>query len=253
MIKYYEIHENGHNVRCKLFAAGRGTAQRAVIFFTGFGGHRDTASAAGFAEKLLSKAKDAAVVVFNWPAHGDDVKPRLTLEDCRTYLDLVVRDTPARTGAQTLFAYAVSFGAYVVLDSLSERGNPFRKIVLRSPAIDMYDVFWQTVMQGSNPEQLRKGKDVPAGFDRKVPVNQAFLEALKRTDLRRREFLDYADDLLILHGTKDEIVPAETSRSFAEDQVIEWVPVEGADHRFQNPVHLSLANKTAMQFFGFLT
>ena len=41
------------------------------------------------------------------------------------------------------------------------------------------------------------------------------------------------------------------SRAFADDSLIELIPVQGADHRFQNPVHMSLANKHAMEFFGF--
>ena len=82
-----------------------------------------------------------------------------------------------------------------------------------------------------------------------VELTKDFLEALKANDIRSRDFLDYADDILILHGTKDEVVPMESSKTFAEDQVIEFIPVENADHRFQNPAHMDLANKYVMDFF----
>ena len=72
----------------------------------------------------------------------------------------------------------------------------------------------------------------------------------KANDIRRRDYLECAEDLLILHGTADEIVPFEESQAFADDNLIEFIPVQGADHRFQNPAHMSLANKSAMAFFG---
>ena len=96
-----------------------------------------------------------------------------------------------------------------------------------------------------------KGKDVQVGFDRKILVTRAFLEELAANDIRTRDYLDWAEDMLILHGTKDEVVPFEDSRKFADDQLIEFIPVEGADHRFQNPVLLSLAHKYIMEFFDF--
>ena len=74
MHKYFEINGQGHNIRCKLYYQGSGAAKRTVIFCTGFAGHKDNRAAEGFAEKLLSKHKDVNMVVFNWPAHGDDVK-----------------------------------------------------------------------------------------------------------------------------------------------------------------------------------
>ena len=250
MHKYFEINEQGHNIRCKLYSQGPAAAKRAVIFCTGFAGHKDNRAAEGFAEKLLSKAKDVIVIVFNWPAHGDDVKKRLTLEDCDVYLELVIRETKVRFGAEQLYAYAASFGGYLVLKYISERGSPFERIALRCPAVDMYAVMIQDILRNDEQDRIMKGKDVQAGFDRKVAINRAFLDDLRENDLRKRDFLDWAESILILHGTADEVVPFADSRSFAEDNLIEFIPVEGADHRFQNPVHMSLATKYVMQFFA---
>lgn len=250
MHKYFEINAQGHNIRCKLYHQGPGTAKRAVIFCTGFAGHKDNRAAETFADKLLSKHKDVILVVFNWPAHGDDVKKKLTLEDCGVYLDLVVRETKARFGAQQLYAYAASFGGYLVLKYISEQGSPFEKITLRCPAVDMYGVMTRDIMRNDEYERIMKGKDVQAGFDRKVTITRAFLDALKENDIRRRDFLDWAEDLLILHGTADEVVPFADGKAFAEDNLIEFIPVEGADHRFQNPLHMSLATKAVLQFFA---
>ena len=251
MFRYFEINAQGNNIRCKMYFAEKGAADKAVIFCTGFAGHKDNNAANKFAEKVLSKHRDVCTVVFNWPAHGDDVKKKITLDDCMTYLDLVIREVRGTYGIGTLYAYATSFGGYLLLKYISEHGSPFRKIALRCPAVSMYDVLTHTIIGSDELERIMKGKDVQVGFDRKILVTRAFLEELAANDIRTRDYLDWAEDMLILHGTKDEVVPFEDSRKFADDQLIEFIPVEKADHRFQDPVLMSLASKYVMEFFDF--
>ena len=251
MYKYYEINAPGHNVRCKVYYKERAVADNAVIFCTGFAGHKDNRAAEVFAEKALSKQKNLIVVVFNWPAHGDDVKKKLDLKDCDTYLDLVISDAKTRFGVQKLYSYTTSFGGYLVLKYISEHGNPFQKIAIRCPGVDMYDVLTRTIIRNDELDRIMKGKDVLVGFDRKIVVSRWLLDELKTNDIRQRDFLEWADSILILHGTADEVVPFDSSKAFAEDNLIEFIPVEKADHRFQNPTHMSLANKYVMEFFGF--
>ena len=247
---YFEINARGNNIRCKAYCREKGAHEKAVIFCTGFAGHKDNGAANRFAEKLLSK-KDAVVVVFNWPAHGDDVKKKLTLADCDTYLELVIQEVRTKFSVRELYAYATSFGGYLVLKYISEHENPFQKIALRCPAVDMYDVLVRSIMKNDEYDRIMKGKDVQVGFDRKIIVTRSLLEELKANDIRQRDFLEYAESILILHGTADEVVPFDDGRMFAENHLIEFIPVENADHRFQNPTHMSLANKHAMEFFGF--
>ena len=73
---------------------------------------------------------------------------------------------------------------------------------------------------------------------------------MEQADIRRLDFLDYADDILIIHGTKDEIIPFEAAKEFSEQNVIELIEVEGADHRFQNPLHMDAAIAQIAAFFG---
>ena len=249
MEKYFDVNVPGHSIRCKQYCADRSRPERAVIYFTGFAGHKDNGAAEKFAEKLLSKHKNAIVVVFNWPAHGDDVKKKITLADCDTYVTEVIKAVRKDPGIRELYAYGTSFGGYLLLKYISEHGNPFRKIALRCPAVGMYDVLTETIMQNDEYERLLRGKEVQVGFDRKILVTPEFLESLRANDIRKRDYLDYADDILILHGTSDEVVPFESGRAFAENNVIEFIPVEKADHRFQNPTHMSNANKMVMEFF----
>ncbi len=249
MHRYFEINRQGSNIRCKVYYKDKPAAESAVIYGTGFAGHKDNNAANGFAEKLLSKHKNMIVVVFNWPAHGDDVKKKPTLTDCDAYLTQVIDEVKTKFGARRLFAYATSFGGYLVLKYISEHGNPFEKIALRCPAVDMFDVLTRTIMQGDEYDRIQKGKEILAGFDRKITVTRSFLDEIQANDIRLRDYLDYAESILILHGTADEIVPFDEGRAFAENNLIEFIPVQGANHRFQNPVHMSLANKYVMEFF----
>lgn len=249
MERYFQITESGHNIRCKLYCNDPRNFQKAVIFVHGFGGHKDNRAAARFAEKMLGKVKNTALITFDLPCHGDDVKKKLSLSDCAVYLDLVFSYVQKTYQPEALYAYATSFGAYLTLKYLQEQGNPFRKIVLRSPAVNIYDSLTTIIMTPENREKLEKGKDALVGFDRKVTITAQYLEELKACDIRKMDFLDFAEDILILHGTEDEVIPFSESHDFAEEQLMEFIPIEGADHRYRDVKKMDLAIKYILEFF----
>lgn len=249
MQKYYEINRAGFNIRCKIYSEKGNPVRRTVIFGHGFGGHKDNKAAERYAEYVLKKHKDAAVITFDWPCHGGDVRKKLTLDDCMDYLDLVVKDTAEHFPESELYAYATSFGGYLFLKYIHDRGNPFRRIALRCPAIDMHRVLTGAIIRYEEMEKLRKGKEVPVGFDRKVMIGSAFLEELKAADIRAFDYLEFAENILILHGTKDEVVPFEDSQNFADNSLIEFIAVEGADHRFRDPQKMDEAIRHIEDFF----
>lgn len=251
MTKYFEINVNKHNIRCKSYVGDPKKVKRMVIFLTGFAGHKDHGAAEKFADRMLSKYKDIAVLTFNWPSHGDDVKKRITLQDCLEYLSLVldyVRDT---YDAPKVYAYTISYGGYVVLRYINLFGNPFQKLALRCPAVNMHESLTQSIMRRDEYDLILKGKAVPVGFDRKIEVGPDFLQELAEADIRKMSFLDYADDILMIQGTADEVIPYDEVHAFSEDNVIELLTVEGADHRFQNPNHLEIVTKAVIEHFGF--
>lgn len=252
MFQYYDVNNQENRIRCKIYLPDKAIVKKAVVFGTGFAGHKDNNAAHGFAEKLLSRKKDTAVIVFNWPAHGDDIKETLVLDDCSDYLDLVIRDLKKRLGIENLYAYATSFGGYLMLKYISEHGNPFNRIALRCPAVNMYDVLTKSIMKDNEYNRVMKGENVEVGFDRKVIITRSLLDELKENDICQRDYLRWSDDILILHGTEDEIVPFDVDKGFAENNRIKFITVSGADHRFQNPAHMSLADTHTMEFFGFL-
>lgn len=251
MEKYFDIKKDKHNIRCKIYCDRSAEIKKAVLYVHGFAGHKDNGAAAKFAERLLTKYKGIALVCFDLPCHGDDVKKKLTLDDCMAYIGAAVSYIKNELHAEELCAYATSFGGYLILKYISENGSPFAKIALRCPAVNMAQTITRSIIKNDELEKLRKGKSVLVGFDRKIEIAQPFLTELENCDISRIDFIDFAEDIIIIHGTKDDVVPFDESRDFADSNIIEFVPVENADHRFQNPSHMETATKSILAFFGF--
>ena len=250
MTKSFNLNAAGSSIKCRLYANDPRAVRNLVICGHGFGGSKDSRSAERFAEVLLSKRRDAAVLTFDLPAHGDDVKKRLELGDCDAYLREVLSCAQAELRPAAIFGYAVSFGGFLFLKYLAEHGNPFRKLALRCPAVDIYESLTEKLLTARDAEALRKGRDAELGFDRKVRVNQAFFDELRAADLFALDFLDWADDLLILQGTADEIVSCEAVSRFADQNCIELIPFDRADHSFRDPAKMGAAIAEILKFFA---
>lgn len=250
MEKYFNLNAESCSIRCKLYYDDLSRVRCAVLFGHGFGGHKDNRAAARLAGRMLEKNKGCVLMTFDWPCHGEDVRKLLRLEDCDRYLRLALSWLRERFPQAELFGCATSFGGYLFLKYLSEHPNPFRRVALRCPAVKMFRVLSGVIMSDEDRRRLERGKPVSVGFDRKVAIDRALLESLREADLMQRDFLPLAEDILILHGTKDEVAPFGDAEAFAEQNLIEFVPVEGADHRFQDPARMDLAIARILDFFG---
>ena len=249
MDKYFDINESGCSIRSKLYCGKPDDVRRVVVFCHGFGGHKDNKAAETFAHRIIAQWKGTAVVTFDWPCHGEDARKHLSLVDCDTYLGIVVSYVQRRFQTDELYAYGTSFGGFLLLKYLLDHGNPFRRIALRCPAVDMLGTFMRVIATPDDLRKLEAGKTILAGFDRKVKIDKSYLEELRALDIQDREFFDYAESILILQGTADEVVSYETTAKFADDNAIEFVPVEGADHRFHDPKKMDMAIARIISFF----
>lgn len=251
MQRYFSINAGGSSIRCKLYYDQEPRSiTRMVVFVHGFGGHKDNGAAEKFAQRVLSKYKHIGIITFDLPCHGEDVKKKLVLGECLAYLGHVVTYLRETYDCRELYAYATSFGGYLTLKYIAENGNPFRKIALRCPAVNMYGIFTEKLLSPQDLALLEKGKALPVGFDRKVPVTREFLSELRDGDIQRLDFLDYAEDILIIQGTTDEMVSCDTVWNFSQEQLIEFVSVPGADHRFRASGTMEQAIKAILAFFA---
>ena len=191
-----------------------------------------------------------SVLAFDWPCHGQDARKKLDLDDCDRYLTLVTDYARSELGAQTLFVFATSFGAYLTLKYISEHENPFCKIALRSAAVRMYEVLDDdNIMTPKERESLDKGKDVQVGFSRKIRITKQFADSLIAADITKRDYLAFSDRIILIHGTKDEIVPIAPVQEFAEENCIPFFPIENTDHRFADPKKMEEATMDVVRFF----
>ena len=249
MDKFFDINEQGFSVRCKLYCDKPEAVKRVVVFCHGFGGHKDNATSETFAHRIVAKRKGNAVVAFDWPCHGEDARKNLLLEECDAYLTFVIDYVRERFHTDELYAYGTSFGGYLLLKYLLEHGNPFRRIALRCPAINMRQSLLDAVAKADDLHKLESGKTVLVGFDRKVKIGKPFVDDLETHDIRKQEFFDFADDIIILHGTADQTVSFDDSAEFADANAILFVPIEGADHRFRDPKKMDAVIARIIGFF----
>ncbi len=250
MEKNFTVSSNGVSISCKLYAGELSDVKSVVLFGHGFGGSKDNKAAEKLAKRLISKNKGVVLIIFNWPCHGDDVRKTLRLDDCGRYLEEMLAYVGSAYPDAELYGSATSFGGYLYLKYISEHGSPFKKLCLRCPAVDMYDVLTQNILTEDDIKKLEKSKPVLVGFDSKIRIDKAFLDSLKEADITEREFIDWAEDILIIHGSRDEVVPFGAVRDFADANIIEFDPVEGADHKFHDPVKMDHVLKRFAAFFG---
>jgi predicted alpha/beta-fold hydrolase len=130
MEKYFDLHSADFTIRCKIYFAGKNDVdginmenavgpgpvfKHVVLFCHGFAGHKDNAMANKLADRILERHDDTALVIFNWPGHGDDEHAGITLADCDAYLGAVLQYIQKELRPEILDASATSFGGYLVL------------------------------------------------------------------------------------------------------------------------------------------
>ena len=262
MKKYFTLSGRDCKIRCKLYytpgtitnrdpevPAAAAQLHHVILFCHGFAGHKDNAAAEKLAGRILEKHTDTALLIFNWPGHGDDEHDTLFLGDCDLYLSTVLDYIRTALKPELLDVCATSFGGYLVLKYISDhRESPFRRICLRCPAVVMEDILTKTILTPEELAVIDAGGSVPAGFDRKVLITGAFLESLRQADLVHRDLRPYSGRICIVQGTADEIVPCSAVHAFAKRNRLRLLSVESADHRFLDPAKMETVLNTFMEF-----
>ena len=249
-IKYFDVTDAGVSIKCKLYCGDGHSFPDLVISCHGFGGDKENSATLKLAETLLPVHKDAAVLAFDWPCHGKDIKPKLDLEDCLRYLEVILAYSKNALGAERLYSFATSFGGYLTLHRIHEKGNPFEKILLRCPAIYMYKLTAGSLTEQEQAE-LAKKKETLHGRERKIRITAKFLEQLKANDITTWDFSHLTENLLILHGTKDSSVSHDIVEAFAEENGIDFLSIVGGDHIFREPSKIrEVLDYTMEHYFG---
>ena len=248
MEKYFSINRNGLSIRCKIYCKNIRSIDSVVIFGHGFSGHKDNRAAMKMANRMEKRHGDTALVIFDLPCHGEDGKNRIRLNDCMEYIGNVIDYVRETYETEKIYACATSFGGYLFLKYIYDKGNPFLKIALRCPAINMYEILSGKIMSDHDLRELQKGKYILIGFDRKVKITDSFLQNLKDNDIAHNDYSLYSKDISIVQGTDDEIVSFGVVESFSQKNGITMYPVDKADHRFTDPQKMDKAISVMIDF-----
>lgn len=239
IVTQFDITVADHAIPCRQYLP-EGPVRLAVLGVHGFGGDSLSSALAKLAEHLAPA--DGALLCFDFPCHGRSTVPdgRLSVELCRSDLRAAAEELKSRFPGAEYGIFATSFGGYIALQCLDALED-FR-IVLRAPAVTMADSFL-TILP-DREAFFREGSAL-CGFERKMLLTTGFYE-----DLRAHSVPAPERPVLIIHGSKDDIVPCGAVRALAETSPsVTLHTVEGADHRFKGKGQLEEAITAAAGWF----
>ncbi len=232
----------------KLYSQGAPT--RAVLAVHGFGGSRESLAIAGLAERLCPEGY--LVAAPDLPCHGERTEPESELTPERCLAD--IRAVLGWLGGSftDISAFATSFGGCCILRLIETSGDPFRKIVLRVPAVNMADSLMRCMrlfQPGFTPEQARRnGFHVKMSRELHIPF-EFYEKLLELNEVRSCPAWD-RPDILTVYAGKDELVARQDTEEFLRlNPKIQRLCIEGSGHRMnQKPEYLTLALDRAAEF-----
>ncbi len=127
---------------------------------------------------------------------------KLKVDVCISYIDSIIEYIKKQYGENIKISfYAISFGAYILLNKLIGDNNEYDNIVLRSPAFNMKDIFTNCLLKEEFEEYKKNGR-AKTGHGGKIIVPYSFYEDLIEHDL----YIKYKEKrkILIIQGDLDD-------------------------------------------------
>ncbi|MBR5430210.1 MAG: alpha/beta fold hydrolase [Firmicutes bacterium] len=222
-------------------------AKTAVLVVHGFGSGKDRATASKMRDDFA--ARGAGFCALDLPAHGESpvdghyLTVENALADLATAEDVIHRYMPK---ADIAF-FASSFGAYLTSLYLARRPRRLTppRAVLRCAALTMPRLLWEELGEAKQSE-LKAGRDVYLeSYDPPILISPAFINSMLAND-PFAQCRPRMADLLLIHGTADEVAPIAEARRFSRQFGYPLLEVEGADHRFQGPGQMAAMARAAV-------
>ena len=228
--------KNGYNISYEE-SVPEGTST-IILAMHGFAGDKES-SCISLLEKEANKA-GIGLIKFDWPSHGESEAEgdSLTLENCLADLSSVIEYIKENYPCAKLAAFATSFGGYVTLLYHLYHDSVFDHLILRSPAIRMYNIMENVIMTEESKKDLQTQHYFFREFDRTIKITERFVDELNRNDLFELYGKTPLTNASIIHGTMDDVAPIQDSIEFAKLHGCSLYPVAGADHRYKKPGEL---------------
>ena len=249
MEKNFEIKKDDLCIKCRAYSYDFDYVDKVIISCHGFTGSKDNKTANALANEL--KENDGYMIIsFDWPCHGDDNRKEVDLDVCNKYLKTVIDYVHNTLDIDEIYGQGTSFGGYLILKYISENGNPFEKITLRCPAVNMYDALVNIILNEEQLNTINNGGVVYCGNDRDTVITKKLVESLRENDILKRDFSNYSDKIVTIHGNKDTLIDYNVDKDFSEKNGIEFITSEGTDHGFNVPGKIEECASLFMKYYS---
>jgi len=234
------------DIKAKIFYKTENKKETHIfIFCHGFGSGKGSNSVRVIANKLLQY--EISSISFDFPGHIDSVQgpEKLRVEVCISYINSIIEYVKNTYGEDIKISFfAISFGAYILLNKLIGDKQEYENIILRSPAFNMKEILINTLLKEPFEEYKNNGK-AKAGIASIIDVQYGLYEDLIKRDL----YENYQEKrkILIFQGCLDEIAPIEDTYRFMKNiPEIELVELKNVKHHME-PTELEIVANTMIK------
>lgn len=221
------------NIKAKVFLNELEDKNNSIfIFCHGFCSGKGSNSVKVVANMLLDCGIPS--IAFDFPGHMDSVQgtDKLKVDVCISYIDTIIDYVKKMYGNEIKISfYAISFGAYILLNKLIGDDSNYDNIVLRSPAFNMKDILKESLLK-ENFEKYKQNGKARAGYGGKIEVPYSLYEEFVDNNL----YNNYNEKrkILIIQGTLDDTASIEDTYKFIRNKPeIELVELEGINHHME--------------------
>ena len=238
------LSKHGYEISC---LDGTIPGQKAVVLcLHGFSGSKRSPRIERLHEEMVPEG--IGTFTFDWPAHGEskakfrDLKIENCLDDLHTVYEYVREKYPV-----PIWCFATSFGGYLAVLYHLRYPEAFDKLMLRSPALRM-DQILTSFMNDDQHRQFMEGGTLDFGLEQPLLLARDFYEDISAHDAFSPE-PEHTERIVIIQGDRDDVVPPEHTRMYADRNHITLYWRQGANHSYDNPGDVDWVMERAKEFF----
>ncbi len=233
---------NINGIPAKLYIAEN--ACGTVLAVHGFGGSKESGAISALAERVCGKGLN--VLTYDLPAHGERTEKAeaLAIDRCISEIVLIEQYIHDHFSGD-ICTFATSFGGLCMLYRIAHSSDPYRKIVLRVPAVNMSDTLI-TISKMCDPEFTMQKAEKNGFFirmSRDYVIPYRFYNELCNLSCLRscKEWND--GRIMTIYAENDELVSLKDTETFLDcNPAIKSLLIKGSDHRMTGePVYLEQA------------
>jgi alpha-beta hydrolase superfamily lysophospholipase len=215
-----------------------GDIDEIIIGIHGFTGDKESSVLTRLSSEFNKIGK--ALICFDLPCHGenDNTYP-LNLNECVNAIKTIFDYVKTQYKGVPISVFATSFGGYLILNYLSKNDEELHKLILRAPAIYMYEALVNAILTEHNLTIEDFNKPIDLGNERPILIDNKFIKDVKDSKLEHARTTNHF--IYILQGKKDDIVNYKDNDKFFTQHYPNRHKViyfENADHRFKKPGEL---------------